>query len=135
MALTPTKDSVDIGIVTNDPGPMLGFYRGVVGLVPDGETPLPGGVSYRLRCGTTVVKLLALRKPLPARSAPGGIYASTGLRYWTISVPDVTVLLADCETAGVPVAVPLTEYAPGRRMVIVEDPDGNWVEFVDARPN
>jgi catechol 2,3-dioxygenase-like lactoylglutathione lyase family enzyme len=133
VELKLTKDSLDIGIVTNDAEPMLAFYRDLVGLVSAGEGKVPGGVSYRLRCGTATVKLLALRKPLPARSPAGGIYASTGCRYWTFSVPSVIQTVAACEAAGVPVAVPVTEYEPGRTMAIVEDPDGNWVEFIDER--
>lgn len=133
MTTELTKDSLDIGIVTNDAEPMLAFYRDLVGLTSDGEARVPGGVSYRLRCGTSLVKLLALRKPLPARSAPGGIYASTGCRYWTFSVPSVEKIIAACQAQGAPVAVPVTEYEPGRSMAIVEDPDGNWVEFIDER--
>ncbi|BBX04969.1 hypothetical protein BST36_23045 [Mycolicibacterium moriokaense] len=128
-----TKDSLDIGIVTNDAEPMLRFYRDQLGLSCVGETSIAGGMSYRLQCGTSTVKLLALRKPLPARSPAGGIYASTGCRYWTISVSDVDEVVSACEAAGIPIVVPITEYEPGRRMVIVEDPDGNWVEFVDSQ--
>jgi catechol 2,3-dioxygenase-like lactoylglutathione lyase family enzyme len=126
-------ESLDIGIVTNDAEPMLAFYRDLVGLVSAGEAPVPGGQSYRLRFGASTVKLLALRKPLPVRSPTGGIYASTGCRYWTFAVPDVEKIVAACLAAGHPIAVGVTEYEPGKRMAIVEDPDGNWVEFVDER--
>jgi catechol 2,3-dioxygenase-like lactoylglutathione lyase family enzyme len=129
----PTGDSLDIGIVTNDGDAMLGFYRDLLGLPYDGEVKAPGGVSHRLLCGTSTIKLLALRKPLPAQSPAGGIYAASGCRYWTIAVSDVEQALAACEAAGVPVAVPVTEYEPGKRMAIVEDPDGNWVEFIDSK--
>lgn len=131
MGMTLTEDALDIGIVTNDAEPMLAFYRDLLGLTDDGEVPMPGGVCFRLRCGPSTVKVLALRKPLPARSPAGGIYASTGCRYWTFTVSDVRATVAACEAAGVPVAVPVTEYEPGRTMAIVSDPDGNWVEFVD----
>lgn len=127
-----TGDSIDIGIVTNDGDSMIAFYRDLIGLVYDGEAKVPGGTSHRLRCGSSTVKLLALRKPLPARSPTGGIYASSGCRYWTIAVSDIEEVLAACEAAAAPVAVPITEYEPGKRMAIVEDPDGNWVEFIDV---
>jgi catechol 2,3-dioxygenase-like lactoylglutathione lyase family enzyme len=133
VELKLAKDSMDLGIVTNDAGPMLAFYRDLLGLATEGEAKVPGGMSHRLRCGTSTVKLLALRTPLPARSPAGGIYAATGCRYWTISVADVDEVVAACAAVGVTVAVPVTEYEPGRRMAIVEDPDGNWVEFIDSR--
>ncbi|MDQ2637831.1 MAG: VOC family protein, partial [Actinomycetota bacterium] len=120
-----TNESIAIGIVTNDAEPMINFYCDLVGLSNEGQTGLPGGVSYRLLCGTSMVKLIELRKPLPARSPAGGIYSCTGCRYWTIAVTSVRQVLAACEAAGVPVAVPLTEYEPGKRMAIVSDPDGN----------
>ena len=37
---------------------------------------------------------------------------------------------AACESGGYKVAVPVTELRPGITISIVEDPDGNWVEFV-----
>jgi hypothetical protein len=34
----------------------------------------------------------------------------------------------------VPTAFGPVEFMPGVRLVIVEDPDGNWVEFVHRAP-
>ena len=34
------------------------------------------------------------------------------------------------KAAGYKVAVPVTELRPGITIAIVEDPDGNWVEFL-----
>ena len=36
-----------------------------------------------------------------------------------------------CVEAGAKVAIPVTEFRPGTAIAIVEDPDGNWVEFVE----
>jgi hypothetical protein len=38
--------------------------------------------------------------------------------------------MAACAAADVPIAVPESEIRPGVRIGMVEDPDGNWVEFV-----
>jgi len=86
----------------------------------------------RLLCGTSTIKIVSLRKPPAATAAPGGIGGSTGYRYWTISVSNIAQLVADCEQAGRVVAVPVTELAPGITIAIVEDPDGNWVEFLQT---
>ena len=57
-----SKDSIDLGIVVTDEKAALGFYRDGLGLEMEGELPLPGGRMYRLKCGTTIIKLLKLNK-------------------------------------------------------------------------
>jgi predicted enzyme related to lactoylglutathione lyase len=37
-----------------------------------------------------------------------------------------------CAAAGVKVVVPAREIRPGTSISIVEDPDGNWVEFLQV---
>ena len=130
MGVELTKDSVDLGIVTNNAEAMIGFYRDVLGFDDQGDVQMPGGTMRRLVCGSSGVKIVSLRRPPPAAAAPGGIGAATGYRYWTISVSNLAAVIAACETAGRPIAIPVTELRPGVSIAIVEDPDGNWVEFV-----
>jgi catechol 2,3-dioxygenase-like lactoylglutathione lyase family enzyme len=130
MAVNLTKDSIDLGIVVRDADAALAFYRDVLGLEDLGERPMPGGVMRRLGCGTSVVKLVSLKKVPDAGAPPGGIPGGTGYRYWTISVSNMEDVVAACEAAGRPIAVPITELAPGITIAIVEDPDGNWVELL-----
>src|SRR3954454_7217494 len=100
MQLQLTKDSIDLGIVTTNGDAMLAFYRDVLGFGDDGETPMPGGTMRRLRCGTSVIKLVSPPREPPANAAPGGIQGATGYRYWTISVANLPELVAACEEAG-----------------------------------
>ena len=130
MSVDLTKDSIDLGIVVRDAEAALAFYRDVLGLEDLGERPMPGGVMHRLGCGTSVIKLVSLKNVPPAAAPPGGIGGGTGYRYWTISVSNMEAVVAACEAAGRPVAVPITELAPGITIAIVEDPDGNWVELL-----
>ena len=130
MGVELTKDSIDLGIVVRDADAALAFYRDVLGLSYLAETPMPGGSMHRLGCGTSVIKLVSLRRTPEASAPPGGIGGGTGYRYWTISVSNMEEVVAACEAAGRPIAVPITELAPGITIAIVEDPDGNWVEFV-----
>ena len=55
---------------------------------------------------------------------------ATGMRYFTIAVDDIAAAVADCEAAGTPIVWPLREIRPGVTIAMVEDPDGNWVEFI-----
>src|SRR4051812_23792171 len=133
MGVKTTKDSIDLGIVTNDPAAAVGFYRDVLGFEDLGEMPMPGGTMHRLMCGSSAIKIVTPKKAPPATAAPGGIQSATGYRYWTISVANLEEVVADCEAAGRSVVVPVTDLRPGIRIAIVEDPDGNWVEFLDAQ--
>jgi len=131
MSLSITKDSIDIGIVTTNSDAMVAFYRDTVGLPYEAQLDMPGGTTmHRLLCGTTVVKILAPQDAPPAGSPPGGIGGATGIRYFTISVADLEGVTAACEQAGAKVVVPVREIRPGVSISIVEDPDGNWLEFL-----
>jgi catechol 2,3-dioxygenase-like lactoylglutathione lyase family enzyme len=125
-----SKDSIDLGIVVTDEKVALGFYRDQLGLEWEGELPVPGGRMYRLKCGTTVIKLLKLNRTPEARPAAGGIVGGIGYRYFTISVPDVRGLMARLEANGIKPTVAITEVRPGITIAMVTDPDGNTVEFL-----
>jgi catechol 2,3-dioxygenase-like lactoylglutathione lyase family enzyme len=132
MAVELTKDSIDLGIVTRNPEPMLAFYRDTLGFKHEGEMPMPGGGSMqRLMCGTSLIKIVTPGNLSDRDAIPGGIPGATGYRYWTISVSNLDALTGSCKEAGANVAVAPTEIRPGIRIAIVEDPDGNWVEFLE----
>jgi len=131
MTIELTKDSIDLGIVTRNPEAMLEFYRDLLGFQFQGEMPMPGGGKMqRLLCGTSLIKLVTPGKAPATDAPPGGFAGATGYRYWTISVSNLEALTRKCADAGVKVAIPLTEVRPGVRISIVEDPDGNWLEFL-----
>lgn len=136
MSIAVTKESIDIGIVVRDGDAALAFYRDTLGLEESGSMPMPGGggTMHRLRCGTTVVKIVVPEAELPAQAPPGGIQGAYGYRYWTISVADLDDITTRCGDAGYPVVVAPREIRPGVRISIVTDPDGNWVEFLQTDP-
>ena len=132
MSRTITKQGFDLGIVTSNGDAMLEFYRDVVGLEYEATMKLEAvGIARmdRLRCNDSVLKLVTTI----ADVGPGprsGIHGATGLRYFTITVDDIAAAVADCEAAGAPVVWPAQEVRPGVTIAMVEDPDGNWVEFI-----
>jgi len=130
MGVNLTKDSIDLGIVVSDGEAALKFYRDTLGFEHVGDLPMGGGSTmHRLMCGTSLIKVISGSNP-PAKSPPGGIQGATGYRYWTISVSNINDVVAACEKGGYRVAVPVREFRPGVTIAIVEDPDGNWVEFL-----
>jgi catechol 2,3-dioxygenase-like lactoylglutathione lyase family enzyme len=132
VAVKLTKDAIDLGIVVKDGPAAVAFYRDVLGFKYQGEMPMPGGKMHRLLCGDSLIKVVVPEKTPPAVSPPGGIAGATGYRYWTISVSNISELVAACAKAGRKVVVPEREIRPGIRIAIVEDPDGNWVEFLQG---
>ena len=110
----------------------VSFYRDVLGLEWEGELPLPGGRMYRLKCGTTVIKLLKLDKTPAAKPAPGGPAGGLGYRYFTISVPDIRGLMAQLEAKGTARQYQSQSSALGVTIAMITDPDGNTVEFIQT---
>lgn len=131
MAVALTKSAIDLGIVTSNEDAMLAFYRDLLGFVEEPSTPLPGGGKMnRLWCGESLIKIV-VPEPAPAAApAPGGIGGATGYRYWTMRVNNLAEVMAECEAAGTKIVMPVREIRPGVTIGMVEDPDGNWVEFV-----
>ena len=133
MTIQLTKDSIDLGIVTRNGPAQLEFYRDVLGFDYEGEMQMPGGgVMQRLHCGTSLIKLVTPGNLGPGEPAPGGLAGASGYRYWTISVSNLDEIVGKCEAAGRSVPVAPVEIRPGVRIAMVEDPDGNWVEFLET---
>lgn len=130
--LNLAKDSIDLGIVVSDSEKALAFYRDTLGFEHVGDMPRhDGGVMHRLLCGTSLIKVLS-GPQLSSDSLPGGINNGRGYRYWTISVTNLDEVAAACEKAGYNVPVKPREIRPGVSIAMVEDPDGNWVEFLQT---
>ena len=130
MQLEISKESVDLGIVTRNAENLLKFYRDTLGLEQEGEMDIPGGHMTRLRCGSTVIKIVVHKNEPEASAPPGGIRGATGYRYFTISVTNLVEATDACAAAGFKVSVPATEIRPGVAISMIEDPDGNWVELL-----
>ena len=119
-----------IGIAVHDLEQSLKFYRDTLGLKYLREMKMPGGgLMHQFACGDSVIKVVVVES-LPAKAAPGGVRGANGYRYWTITVTNLAELLAKSSADGYKVAVKETEIRPGVKIGMVEDPDGNWVEFL-----
>ncbi len=130
MGIALTKHAIDLGIVTSNGEAMLKFYRDTLGLQYLREMKMPGGgLMHQLACGDSVIKVVVVES-LPAKVAPGGVRGANGYRYWTISVSNLAEMVTHCAAAGCKIAVKETEIRPGVKIAMVEDPDGNWVEFL-----
>lgn len=133
MTIEHQQRAIDLGIVVTDSERALAFYRDLLGMVHEGDMPMPlggGGTMHRLRCGDSLIKLVCFETTPDARPATGGIQHGTGYRYFTIHMSNINDVVDACVAAGVKVVTPVVELRPKVTIAIVEDPDGNLVEFL-----
>jgi len=125
---------IDIGIVVRDIDACLPFYRDVLGLPVLFDFDIPGGSHmWQLAVGDCVVKLVTHTPTPEAVNPPGGSRGGLGLRYWTMGVDDIDAAVAKAEAAGAPIPLPTLQMMPGIRIAMVEDPEGNVVEFLETK--
>ena len=122
------REALDLGIFVSDINASLKFYRETLGLEKVGETKLPMGMMHRLSYGNSFFKLIDPKKVAP--KGPTGLDKQLGFRYVTFPVTNITEICETLKEKGVAFAIPETELMPGVRIAMVEDPDGNIVEFV-----
>lgn len=125
-------DVVDIGIVISDADRSLSFYRDLLGMeqVTDKNTEL--GHAWFLRCGRTVLELLQFDDP-PEATGSTGATSAFGYRFLMLRVGDMDGVVAACAAAGYAVPIPVSRVGD-LRYAFVADPDGNWIELLDADP-
>ncbi|MFN0026765.1 MAG: VOC family protein [Acidimicrobiales bacterium] len=133
MGVQLAKNAIDLGIVIRDSEASLRFYRDTLGFEHVADMPMPlggGGTMHRLNCGDTLVKLVKFDKVPEAANPGGGIVGASGFRYFTMIVTNLAEVMQTVAEAGYKVVISMREARPGVTIGMVEDPDGNWVEFV-----
>jgi len=131
--MEPAKDSLDLGILVSDIKSSLNFYQNILGLIFIEERPLWFGTMYRLRFGSSDFKLIAPHTCPP--KGPIGIDSQLGFRYVTFVIKNLSNLCAELQNKGIEFVVAEKEARPGVRIAMVNDPDGNIVEFVERSQN
>ncbi|MEM1093332.1 MAG: VOC family protein [Bacteroidota bacterium] len=124
--------AVDVGVVVTDMDAALAFYREGLGLEQIGNfrTSLIGaGRMVQLRHGASIIKLVQMDEA-PQQASPPGLTGGRGFRYITLMVDDISAMAERSAQAEAPVALPLTTLGNGAQILMVEDPEGNIVEFV-----
>ena len=122
------REALDLGIFVSDINASLKFYQETLGLEKVGETELPMGMMHRLSYGNSFFKLINPNEVPP--KGPTGLTVQLGFRYVTFPVRNISEICEALKKKGITFAIPETELMPGVRIAMVEDPDGNIVEFV-----
>lgn len=134
---TAAVAAVETGIVVKNVQPMLDFYRNVLGFQPYGEVRLEDvKVHVRgLRLGNSILKLTHFADV--ADNGPRNGF-TPGLRYITLRVTNIKAIYDSCLAHGCGVVLPWEDCTSSQGVAyqhaIVTDPEGNFVEFVQADP-
>lgn len=122
---------VELGLVSDHADAMLNFYRGLLGFEEVAQIPLPGtGTIRRLQSGAKVIKLLLLDGPPQQPPLEIPFTATTGIRYFTLWVDDLTGIVDACPRYGCRVLVSPRPLREGVSVAMVADPDGNTIEMM-----
>ena len=115
-----------ISLLTSDLQRSLTFYEGILGLERDASRPDLGYPGAWLKLGDRQIHLLVLPNPDPTEERP----AHAGRdRHLALTVSEIAPLENTLVAAG----VDLTKSGSGRRALFCRDPDGNGLEFVEAK--
>ena len=136
---------MQVGLVPADLERSLVFYREVIGLPYRGALRVAAGRTLHQfdadalggpTGGTgATLKLVELG---PGDGVPAGRTGPTesftgavGIGWITLDVEDLDPIVVRASDAGAVWQLPVTQFRPGLRVAIVEDPDGNAVELVE----
>jgi catechol 2,3-dioxygenase-like lactoylglutathione lyase family enzyme/dienelactone hydrolase len=129
-----SSDQIAIGLTVGDVEASRGFYGKVLGLEerkPETLALLNGDTKYTFMAGKSQIKFwkgaAGFGSALPKNT--GSITSAAGLRYFTFIVKDVDAMAAELKRRGAKVVLEPVDFGAVARIMMVEDPDGNWVEF------
>jgi predicted enzyme related to lactoylglutathione lyase len=123
----------EVGIVSAD-RTVVDFFADVFGLeeLPPAEHSV--GTLHRLRSPGAVIKVMVPREP-PKPTDGEPFLAVNGIRYLSMWVADLDGVLERCTARGGSLLFGPFEHEPGVRLAVVQDPDGNTIEVMEAARN
>jgi catechol 2,3-dioxygenase-like lactoylglutathione lyase family enzyme len=131
IKMKPAKESIDVGLLIEDAQPSLRFYKDLLGLKLIETRPVRTGTMYRLRFGSSDLKLIESKTKLP--KGPSGLETQLGFRYVTFQIQGLSELCASLKAEGVEFVSQEKEIRPGVRIALVQDPAGNVVELFEQK--
>ena len=132
------------GIVVKNLVNAVAFYKDVIGLTLSASRERKGGLITKIVGYPDVhlkvalldlgnghfLELIEYIKPLPEEMATEQ-RAVIGASHIAFMVTDINETLASVvKNGGVPLNQPV-EFIPGRSGCYLQDPDGNWIEFIE----
>ena len=137
---------LEMGICIGDPERMIGFYQNVLGFEPISDLEVPpekSGPAGFSREGYRIIRLQTSRgeriklvhpgSEPEDRSTGGEVLSHKGNVYLTFIVEDLKTTVAHIRSSGAPVRTEgeIVEVREGVFLSILDDPEGNHLEFVE----
>jgi len=121
-------DRPQIGLTVGDVEKFRDFYGRVLELTEQPQMEMGKELTrYAFSAGSTTLEFWCPKAGLPRAGGPGD--RAVGIRFVTFSVADLDGLRGDLESRGVHTVVAPTSLANGSRIMFVEDPEENCIEF------
>ena len=128
-----TTNSIDVGIVTHNEPTMLDFYINTLGLTKEIEIPFPGlGTVNKLNYAYGYIKILVLNEEPKHKNHIGDFTTAPGIRYITINLSNLSDLVDKCKSKNIKIINEPIEIRPGVKVAVIQDPDGNLIELMQA---
>ena len=124
-------DRIAIGLTVSDVERSRSFYREILALQeekPEKLALLNGESKYTFTSGKTQIKFWkGASDNLPKHT--GNITDALGFRYFTFIVADVDAASAKLQERGAKIVIKPVDFGKIARIMMIEDPDGNWIEL------
>ena len=129
VAVDGATPSIQVGMSVASHDATKAFYVETLGLTEQPDQEFDGRMRHAALFGTTTLKWFEADAGAPARTGP--ITARAGIRYITAWVTGLEDAVAELQGKGVAFPVGVTDIGVAR-IAIAADPDGSWVELVEA---
>lgn len=129
--LKQSVDSLQVGMVARNVEAMLDFYTNTLGLKLQHAMDIPSiGKLHSFALGSNAVKILVPEAVPSHQDQPGMPWQATGIRYWTVVVEGLDDLVQTCASGGGQLMGDINQLG-NVRFAMVNDPDGNCLEFIE----
>jgi len=126
-----TLSRFEAGFVSGDRA-LVKFLAGVFELEAVEPMELGFATLFRLASPGGTLKVMVPSRPPKERERAEPFYALGGLRYLTLYVDDLDGVVTRATALGGRVLHGPSDLGDGARIVVLEDPDGNPLEVVEA---
>jgi lactoylglutathione lyase len=122
-----------VAIKVTDLGRSLDYYVNKLGFAEMMRLHKDDGSVWLVYLRITDEQYLEVFPGAENTRAPG--WNANGLNHVCLTVDNIDPVLAQIESAGLPLLLPLKTAVDGNRQAWLEDPDGNRIELMEMAPD